>query len=64
MWVCQLPAEVQKELRDDARLILEDTELGENIEDALDRVMCEKLADIVGYEDGLLSPSKYGKYMS
>lgn len=43
--------------------MLEDIELGEDIEGALDRVMCEKLVNVVGYEGGLLSPDKYGKYM-
>lgn len=62
-WVYQLPTEVQRELREDARQMLEDIELGEDIEDALDRVMCEKLVNVVGYEGGLLSPDKYGKYM-
>lgn len=62
-WIWQLPQEVQNELREDARAILNETELGEDIEDALDRVMCEKLIDIVGREDGLLDPDKYQKYM-
>ena len=62
-WVWQLPQEVQNELREDARAILNETELGEDTEDALDRVMCEKLIDIVGCEDGLLSLEKYQKYM-
>lgn len=62
-WVWQLPQEVQDELREDARAILNETELGEDIEDALDRVMCEKLIDIVGREDGLLPLEKYQKHM-
>lgn len=62
-WVWQLPQEVQNELREDARAILNEAELGEDIEDALDRVMCEKLIDIVGCEDGLLPLEKYQKYM-
>jgi hypothetical protein len=63
VWVFQLPAGVQRELREDARQILQRLECCEDIEDALDRVMCEKLVNVIGDEDGLLPAEKYGKYI-
>ena len=63
VWVFQLPAGVQRELREDARQILQGIECDEDIEDALDRVMCEKLINVIGDEDGLLPVEKYGKYL-
>lgn len=63
VWVFQLPAGVQRELREDAKQILQGIECSENIEDALDRVMCEKLVNVIGDEEGLLSAEKYGKYI-
>ena len=63
VWVFQLPAGVQRELREDARQILQRLECCENIEDTLNRVMCEKLVNVIGDEDGLLPAEKYGKYI-
>ena len=63
VWVFQLPAGVQRELREDAKQILQKIECSENIEDALNRVMCEKLVNVIGDEDGLLPAEKYGKYI-
>lgn len=63
-WVCELPCEIQRELKHDAEMILRDVGYtGEELEEALERVMNEKLVNIIGYEYGELPAEKYGKYI-
>lgn len=66
-WVCELPMDVQCELRKDAYEILARVFDGEVDDEALDTmvsdVMNEKLINVVGYADGELPYEKYGKYL-
>lgn len=63
-WICELPEEVQREIKADATRILTEAGLdaGE-LAEALDRVMNEKLVNVVGYDAGELPAEKYGKYI-
>lgn len=66
-WIYELPIEVQCELRRDAYEILArvfDYELDDyELDTMVDDVMNEKLINVIGYADGMLSPDKYGKYL-
>lgn len=63
-WVCELPSKVQRELKRDAEMILRDVGYeGEELDEALERVMNEKLVNIIGYGCGELPAEKYGKYI-
>lgn len=62
IWVCELPLEIQSEIRNEVFNIL--IKLGvDNIEEATERAMNEKLIDIIGHEEGLLDAHKYWKYL-
>jgi hypothetical protein len=63
-WIFDLPIEIQNEIVRDVvetatKFCGDDLYLYELI----DNVMCEKLINIIGDEDGMLSPTKYGKYL-
>lgn len=62
IWVYELPLEIQSEIRNEIFNIL--TKLGvDNIEEATERAMNEKLINIIGHEEGLLDAHKYWKYL-
>lgn len=59
-FVCELPQEVQNEIRKDAKKILNQLDLSEAEKaETLENVMNEKLINIIGYEFGLLDADKY-----
>ena len=60
-WVFDLPIEIQNEI---VRDVVETATkfCGDDLY-LYDNVMCEKLINIIGDEDGMLSPTKYGKYL-
>lgn len=65
-WVCELPQDVQDELRQDAIDTISywsDYSMDEVIKIVDEDVMNEKLVNIVGWEDGMLNPEKYNKYI-
>jgi len=65
-WVCELDENIQNEIRNDARAILNEctdyteNEITEIIENT---IMNEKLVNIIGYEEGMLDADKYSKYV-
>lgn len=62
IWVYELPLEIQSEIRNEIFNIL--IKLGvDNIEEATERAMNEKLINIIGHEEGLLDAHKYWKYL-
>ena len=64
-WVMDLPIEIQNEIIRDVVKIT--TELcGDDLYlyELIDNVMCEKLVNVIGHEDGLLDADKYWKYLS
>ena len=62
IWVYELPLEIQSEIRNEVFNIL--IKLGvDNIEEATERAMNEKLINIIGHEEGLLDAHKYWKYL-
>lgn len=62
-WICELPAEVQAELKKDAIEELKKYYNPCDLYGVLDDIMNERLIDVVGCEPGMLSPEKYGKYL-
>lgn len=64
-WVYELPLEIRNEiLRDTVNIITEFCGDEVDLYEAVDNVMCEKLVNIIGHEDGLLDADKYWKYLS
>lgn len=63
-WVSKLPIEIQNEILRDAVKIATKF-CGDEIclYELVDNVMHEKLINIIGYENGMLSPIKYSKYL-
>ena len=65
-FICELTDELQSELRDEAIEVMKEHTLYsmDEIMDIVDNyVMNEKLINVVGYEDGLLNPEKWMKYI-
>lgn len=63
-WVYELPDHVKDELKNDAMAILQNIGMDhDEIMDTIDVVMREKLANVIGDEEGMLPAAKYGKYL-
>lgn len=74
MFICQLPQNVQDELKKDITNYYTEVlgmdyfkEIGESMEESINRVMCEKLQNILNLSDESesygLTTEKYGKYL-
>lgn len=74
MFICQLPQNAQDELKKDITNYYTEVlgmdyfkEIGESIEESINRVMCEKLQNILNLSDESenygLTTKKYGKYL-
>ena len=63
-WVCELPAEIQDELKADALAIMRGLGFDdETVAETIDAVMREKLINVIGDEVGQLPADKYLKYV-
>lgn len=74
MFICQLPQNAQDELKKDITNYYTEVlgvdyfkEIGESMEESINRVMCEKLQNILNLSDESerygLTTEKYGKYL-
>ena len=64
-WVSELPTEIQNEIiKDVVKIATKFCGDDLSLYELIDNVMREKLINIIGYENGMLSPIKYSKYLN
>lgn len=67
VYICQLPAHVQEEIRRDAYKILIACAVRwdstEELNEAVENLMCEKLTNVLGSDCGLLDYDKYKQWL-